>query len=55
MPAFAENKNVMCYLTDIYIYLRARSQDAIPRGRPQKHDPKPAAFDANETKCMGAD
>src|SRR5882724_1498235 len=33
MPAFADNKNVMCYLNDIYVYLRARSQDAIPRGR----------------------
>jgi methanol metabolism-related c-type cytochrome len=52
MPAFAENKNVMCYLNDIYVYLRARSQEAIPRGRPQKHADKPAAFDANETKCM---
>ena len=37
MPAFADNKNVMCYLNDIYVYLRARSQDAIPRGRPAKH------------------
>ena len=35
MPAFADNKNVMCYLNDIYVYLRARSQDAIPRGRPR--------------------
>ena len=54
MPAFAENKNVMCYLNDIYIYLRARSQDAIPRGRPTEHAPKPAAFDKNEDKCMKA-
>jgi len=53
MPAFAENKNVMCYLDDIYIYLRARSQDAIPRGRPPQHADKPAAFDEAETKCMG--
>ena len=52
MPAFAENKNVMCYLNDIYVYLRARSEDAIPRGRPPKHADKPASFDANETKCM---
>ncbi len=52
MPAFAENKNVMCYLNDIYIYLRARSVDAIPRGRPAKHADKPAAFDANQDKCM---
>ena len=25
MPAFGDNKNVMCYLNDIYVYLRARS------------------------------
>jgi len=52
MPAFAENKNVMCYLNDIYIYLRARSQNAIPRGRPAKHAPKPEAFTEAEDKCM---
>jgi hypothetical protein len=54
MPAFAENKNVMCYLNDIYVYLRARSVDAVPRGRPAKHVDKPAAFDANQDKCMNA-
>ena len=52
MPSFAENKNVTCYLNDIYVYLRARSQDAVARGRPAKHDPKPASYDANETKCQ---
>ena len=52
MPAFAENKNVMCYLNDIYVYLRARSQDAVPRGRPMEHAPKPAAFEDAENKCM---
>ncbi len=54
MPAFADNKNVMCYLNDIYIYLRARSQDAIPRGRPPEHADKPPEFEEAETKCMGA-
>ena len=53
MPAFADNKNVMCYLNDIYVYLRARSLNAVPRGRPQKHDDKPPAFEEAETKCMG--
>jgi methanol metabolism-related c-type cytochrome len=53
MPAFADNKNVMCYLNDIYVYLRARSQDAIPRGRPPKHDDKPPEFEKAETACMG--
>ena len=52
MPAFADDKNVMCYLTDIYVYLRARSREAIPRGRPQKHAEKPAAFTTAEDKCM---
>lgn len=52
MPTFGDNKNVMCYLNDIYVYLRARSVDAIPRGRPPKHADKPATFAANETKCM---
>jgi methanol metabolism-related c-type cytochrome len=54
VPSFAENKNVMCYLSDIYVYLRARSVDAVPRGRPVKHAEKPAAFDANQDKCMSS-
>lgn len=54
MPAFSENKNVMCYLNDIYVYLRARSTGAVDRGRPAKRADKPAAFDANEQKCMAA-
>jgi methanol metabolism-related c-type cytochrome len=52
MPALGDNKNVTCHLNDIYIYLRARSQDAIPRGRPAKHEDKPPEFEAAETKCM---
>jgi len=31
------NVNVMCYLDDIYVYLRARANDAIPGGRPPTH------------------
>jgi methanol metabolism-related c-type cytochrome len=54
MPAFANDKNVMCYLTDIYIYLRARSVNALPRGRPAKHAAPPEAFEKNEDKCMSA-
>jgi methanol metabolism-related c-type cytochrome len=54
MPAFADNKNVMCYLDDIYVYLRARANDAVPRGRPAKHEDKPAAFDKAEENCMKA-
>ncbi len=54
MPSFADNKNVMCYLNDIYVYLRARSTGAVGRGRPQKHAPKSPAFAAAEDKCMSA-
>lgn len=53
MPAFYNNKNVMCYLNDIYVYLRARSVNAIPRDRPAEHAPPPAAFEKNQDKCMG--
>jgi hypothetical protein len=28
----------MCYLDDIYVYLRGRANDAVPRGRPAKHE-----------------
>ena len=55
MPAWADNKNVMCYLNDIYVYLRARSTGALPPGRPVDHAPKPAAWTKNEDKCMGPD
>src|SRR5215831_4080518 len=29
MPAFGTNPNVMCYLDDIFVYLRARANDAF--------------------------
>ncbi len=53
MPAFGTNPNVMCYLDDMYIYLKARGVDAVPRGRPAKKDPKSAAFSEAEDACMG--
>jgi methanol metabolism-related c-type cytochrome len=53
MPALGENKNVMCYIDAIYVYLRGRSTGAIGRGRPAEHEPKPAAFSAAEDSCMG--
>ena len=54
MPAFGDNKNVVCYLDDIYVYLRARASDAIGRGRPAKHEDKPPAVQKAEDACMGA-
>jgi methanol metabolism-related c-type cytochrome len=55
MPSFADNKNVTCYLNDIYVYLRARSTGAQGRGRPPKHGPKATEYGANEDKCMADD
>ncbi len=53
MPAFGENKNVVCYLDNIYVYLRGRSDGAVGRGRPEKHVPKPPAVAKAEDECMG--
>jgi methanol metabolism-related c-type cytochrome len=53
MPAFGSNPNVMCYIDDIYIYLRARANDAVGRVRPAKHDDRPEAFAKAEDACMG--
>ena len=53
MPAFGTNKNVMCYIDAIYVYLRARADGALGRGRPEHHEPKPAAFTKAEDQCMG--
>jgi methanol metabolism-related c-type cytochrome len=54
MPSFGLNKNVMCYIDDIYIYLRARANGAIDRGRPPKHEERPEAFAKWENSCMDA-
>lgn len=53
MPSFGTNKNIMCYLDDIYIYLRAVGSGEVPRGRPAKHADKPASFTEAENACMG--
>ena len=53
MPAFGDNKNVMCYLDDIYVYLRARSDGALGSGRPPSNEAKPKTAIANENDCMG--
>ena len=34
-------------------YLRARANDAVPRGRPGKHEDKPQAAAKWEESCMG--
>lgn len=53
MPSFGTNPNVMCYVDDIYVYLKARSDGAVPRGRPSKKQDKPEAAREAEDACMG--
>jgi len=53
MPAFGENLNVMCFLDDIYVYLKARGVDAIARGRPPKKEAKSDVIREDENACMG--
>ena len=53
MPALGDNPNVACYMDDIYIYLRARANDAIGRVRPAKKEDKPDAYTQAENTCMG--
>jgi methanol metabolism-related c-type cytochrome len=52
MPAFGDNKNVMCYLNDIFVYLRARANEAVPRGRPPGREDKTPETAAEETACL---
>jgi hypothetical protein len=44
---------VSCYMDDIFIYTRARANDAIPRGRPMKHEDKSDAATQAEKTCIG--
>lgn len=53
MPALGDNKNVMCYIDDIYIYIKALSDGAIPRGRPGGRVDKTAVQGENEKACTG--
>jgi len=53
MPSFGTNTNVVCYLDDIYVYLRARADGALGRGRPEKREDKPKAATDVEKSCLG--
>lgn len=52
MPSFAENVNVMCFVDDIYAYLKARADGALARGRPE-HEAKPQEAKERDDSCMG--
>jgi len=53
MPGFGTNPNVMCFMDDLYVYLRARADGAIGRGRPPKKEPKSVEAREAEAACMG--
>jgi len=53
MPAFGINPNVACYMDDLYVYLRARANDAVGRVRPAKHEDKTQPYTDAEDSCMG--
>jgi len=54
MPAFGTNPNVMCFIDDIYAYVKARSDGVLGRGRPAKHDAKSAEAKQAEDSCIGS-
>lgn len=55
MPAFGSNANVACYMDDLFVYLRARANDAVGRVRPAKREAKPDAYTKAEESCIGKD
>lgn len=54
MPALGDNKNVMCYIDDIYIYLRARAEGAMPPGKlgAKQRAKKPKEAREFENECF---
>ena len=52
MPAFGLNRNVMCYIDDLFVYLKARSDDVIGRGRPRKKEAKTDVAREIESSCL---
>jgi len=53
MPAFGTNKNVACYMDDLFVYLRARANDTWGRARPSKREDKSEAYAHAEDACIG--
>lgn len=52
MPALGDNKNVMCYIDDIFIYLKARADGALPGGRPSRNVERSKASKDFENSCL---
>ena len=54
MPALGDNKNVMCFIDDIYVYLRARAEGAMPPGKlgAKQRAKKPVEAREFENECF---
>jgi hypothetical protein len=54
MPALGDNKNVMCYIDDLYIYIKARASGDLPGGRlsADQRAEKPAPAKEYENSCL---
>jgi methanol metabolism-related c-type cytochrome len=53
MRAMGQDRNVMCHLPDIYVYLKARADGVLGRRRPDNHQPKSEAAARDEVACLG--
>ncbi len=55
MPTFGTNKNVMCFLDDLYVYLKARADGAMGKvfHRDLKKEAKPKEIREEEAACFG--
>jgi methanol metabolism-related c-type cytochrome len=55
MPALGDNKNVMCFIDDLYLYLKARAEGALPAGQlgGRNRDEKPTTAREYEKTCLG--
>ena len=58
MPAFGEDKNIMCYLDDIYTYIKARSlnmegKGGLPAGRPNGREDISPEAKQRAAECEG--
>lgn len=56
MPSFGDNKNVMCFINDLYTYLKARASDHLPPGQlgGRNHAERPESSKAEEKACIGS-
>lgn len=55
MPSFGDNKNVMCFVNDLYLYAKARASGNLPAGQlgGRNHGDKPEAAKTEEKECLG--